>query len=916
MIRGRIATAFAVCLGALLCAVPAQAAIGIESFSTVSSDPQAGGHPDFTTSFSLENPGSPEAARNVTLEAPEGVFGNPNALIRCTASDFALEQCPVDSQVGLVTVRAKYGGDPDYLLGTAPIFDMVPQAQETARFAFIVPTLDIPIAVPVSARTAADYGLRFTVAEISQLTPLAGATLTFWGMPADEGHDPSRFAKGSPGEPAGCPGLQDASCIAVGAHDSISVRPLIDYPTTCSGQALATELRVSSYQHPEDSSTAHSEYAPVSGCDHEAFNPVLSANLTTTETDSASGLDLGFTVPQTLGTTPAPSEMKSVTVEMPSGLTINPDAADGQTACTDAQANFAGEGPASCPDSSKVGTVSISTPALDGPLIGSLYIGEPEPSDQYRIFMIASGFGLNVKLVGSLSPDPSTGAVTARFEGLPQVPFEGFEIHLFASDRGLLATPTHCTLYPIEARFVPWNETLAPQQSVQNLGLSAGPGRAPCPGQKRPFSPRLVAGTSNPTAGGFSKFHLRLERDDGDQFLSDVNFRMPPGFTGDLRGIDYCPEASIAAAAANRGRTEQLSPSCPPSSFIGTTNVAAGPGSHPFHAVGRMYLAGPLNGAPLSLAAITPALAGPYDYGVVVVRVALNVDPETAQVSALSDTVPSIIGGIPIRMRSIQVNIDRDKFTINPTNCTPTSVDSQGIGDQGTVTDFSSYFHAVNCRSLPFKPTMSVRQLGPRKETRRSKNPRLQFDLKTRPGDANVKSLSVTLPQAFLIDQRHLGNICSEKELTENECAGRTPIGHASTMTPLLDQPLSGPVFAVSGSGGLPKLAFVLDGQVNLLPRAETKTIIGKGGAGRLQTTVPVVPDAPIGHFELTIFGGKTGYLENTKNLCVGKRPVVDTSYIGQNGKTRSQRVKVGANCGKNPHVPKDRFQPPSPPIP
>ncbi len=290
---------------------------------------------------------------------------------------------------------------------------------------------------------------------------------------------------------------------------------------------------------------------------------------------------------------------------------------------------------------------------------------------------------------------------------------------------------------------------------------------------------------------------------------------------------------------------------------------------------------------------MTPALAGPYDYGTVVVRVALRVDPLTAQVTALSDTVPSIIGGVPIRMRSIRVSLDRPHFTLNPTNCDPSTVDSQGIGDQGSVTDFSSYFQAVNCSTLPFKPKMTVRQTGGRKVTRRATNPTLQFDLTTRAGDANIKSLEVTLSNAFQIDQRHLGNICSEKELAATQCAGRTPIGRASTTTPLLDDPLAGAVYAVSGSGGLPRLAFILDGQVTLIPRADTATAAG----GRLRTTVPVVPDAPIGHFRLVVFGGKTGYLSNTRDLC-RNRPVVSLVFTGQNGKVRKQRTKVKTSCG------------------
>jgi hypothetical protein len=889
---------------ALAWAAPASAQIGIESFATTASESQAGGHPDLTTEFSLAEPGIHEAAKDVTFEAPEGVFGNPGALTRCTASDFALQQCPVNSQAGLVTVRANVEGEERQLLGTAPLFDMVPAEGETARFAFTVPELGIPIAIPVAVRTGSDYGLRFKVAEISQLTPLADAKLTFWGIPADEEHDPERFPKGAPGEPAGCEGAEGAGCLTGSTAASVSAEPMVDYPTTCTGDPLITELKVTSYQHPSAPSIATSEYPPATGCEHETFNPVLSASLTTPNTDSASGLNLSFKVPQALGKTPSPSELKAVTVALPPGLTINPDAADGQSACTDAQAAFSSEGPAACPDNSKIGTVAISTPALDGDLVGSLYIGEPKPGDQYRIFMITAGFGINAKLIGSFHPDPLTGKLTASFTDLPQVPFEEFDIHLFASDRGLLATPTACTLYPVKATFTPWNETLAPQTSQQFFSLATGPLGSQCPGQLRPFEPRLVAGTSNPAAGAFSDFHLKLDRDDGDQFLANVNFKMPPGFTGSLRGISYCPETAIARAAESSGKSEQANPSCSATSFVGTTNVAAGPGSHPFHAVGRMYLAGPLGGAPLSLAAITPALAGPYDYGVVVVRVALHVDPLSAQVSALSDPMPQIIGGIPIRMRSIQVNIDRPNFTINPTSCRALSVESEGIGDQGTLTAFSSYFHAVNCATLAFAPKMAVRQLGGRRATKRNHDPALQFDLYTRPGDANVKSVAVTLPKAFGVDQRHLGNICSRAELAANRCAGRQPIGTVETETPLLDAPLKGLAYAVSGFGLLPHLAFILEGQVTIIPEAESASV----GGGKLRTVVPVVPDAPIGHFRLTLYGGNQGYITNTRSLC-GSAVKIAIAFKAQNGRTLKQQVKPKTACpvrrkGKRPARP------------
>jgi len=878
----------------LVAAAPAFATTAIEHFETSSSTSQAGGHPDLFTSFELAAPGEPEAAKNITFTAPKGVFGNINAVTTCESVDFALDQCPSNSQIGLITVRANYEGQPNFLLGTAPMYDITPADEETARFSFSTPILGIPISIPVEVRTGSDFGLNFTVSEITQITPLQSAKLSFWGFPAAPVHQPERFPKGTPGDPSNCPGIEDTTCLSESerTRSSLPVHPFIDNPSECTEGPLQTKIEVQTYQDPDNVSTATSDYPQTTGCDRVTFKPLLQAQPTTKETDAASGLNLELSARQIEGFAVVAVSLKKTSVAFPEGFTINPDAADGQTACTEEEANFGSEGPEHCPDQAKIGTLSIGSPTLNGTLDGSVYIGEPEPGNQYRLFLMASEFGMNVKLKGSVVPDPATGRITTHFENLPEVPFETFDLHLFAGERALMATPTHCGIYTVDANFFPWDNVLADQTTNQSFALNSGPHGSNCPGQTRPFKPRLVAGTSNPNAAEYSKFTLKLDRDDGDQFLGDLNFKMPPGFTGSLRGISYCPEGAIAAAATNQGLSEQAAPSCPLSSQIGTTNVAAGPGSHPFHAVGRMFLAGPFKGAPLSLAAVTPALAGPYDYGVVVVRVALHIDPLTAQVSAVSDTVPSIIGGIPIRMRSIQVNIDREHFTVNPTNCSAFSVDSQGIGDQATVADFFSPFQAVNCATLPFKPAMKIRQVGGKKSTNRGANPALRFDLTTRDGDANIKSISVILPKAFEIDQRHLGNLCSEKELAATRCEGRQRIGTATTTTPLLDQPLAGPVYAVSGSGGLPRLAFLLDGQVNLQPRADTDTFKGK-----LRTTVPVIPDATIGHFRLNVFGGKQGYLANTRSLC-GKTPIETINYVAQNGQTLTQKVKTKVACG------------------
>ncbi len=312
---------------ALLATPPALASEGINTFTVTASSTAAGAHPDLTTSFTLDSPGAPEAARNVSFNAPEGLFGNPKVVTQCTASDFGQDQCPSDSQVGLVTIYADSG-----LLGTAPLFSMVPGEDQTALFAFIVPTLNIPINIPVAVRTGGNYGLRFTVSEITQATPLAGAELTFWGFPAEAVHNSHRFAKGSPGNPAGCPGSTDTSCIGSPTTSSLPESPLTDNPTICTGSPLSATLTVQTYQDPAHPTVEEANYPATTDCDKEVFRPVLFANSTTNETDSASGLNVELSALQFLTHASYPSEIRSAIVTLPEGFMTTPRS--GPSRCT------------------------------------------------------------------------------------------------------------------------------------------------------------------------------------------------------------------------------------------------------------------------------------------------------------------------------------------------------------------------------------------------------------------------------------------------------------------------------------------------------------------------------------------------------------------------------------------------------
>ena len=329
---------FAVCLFASLAltcvaSTPALASQEIATFAVTSSDSQAGAHPDLGMSFTLDSPGSPEGARNVIVNTPEGIFGNPKAVTQCTSVEFALDRCPSSSQVGLITVYANHNGNPNRLMGTAPIFSRAPTGDQTALFSFVVPIIGVPVSIPVSVRTGGDFGLRFTVSELTQLAPLAGADITFWGFPADPVHDTDRFPRGAPDEPAGCPGVADTSCLGAPVAAALLVRPLINNPSICSGEPLVAEIQVYTYQDPQHPTHKEAAYPDTTGCYGMTFKPVLQGTPTTTAADSAAGLDLTLMASQPLGKAVTPSSIRSAIVTMPEGFTVNPDAADGQGAC-------------------------------------------------------------------------------------------------------------------------------------------------------------------------------------------------------------------------------------------------------------------------------------------------------------------------------------------------------------------------------------------------------------------------------------------------------------------------------------------------------------------------------------------------------------------------------------------------------
>ena len=863
---------------------------------------QAAGHPQVGfTQFIIEEEPKPIIGeipvgnlKTVRVDLPVGLSVNPQA----TTEQCKLEPgqhpegCPSSTKVGTSEVTAV---NPltgfSLTLPAVNVYNIAPQDGEPARFGLTIVGNDIFLEAGVAWES--DYHEFFTI----------------------------HFAKLELG-----PGLELARILKNRlVFDGRSGNgTFITTPSTCHNPAEApyqhiysTYLRADSYEEPDPSFPNGSPFIeselpphtmPIE-CGSIPFKPSVSVKPGTTQTDSPDGPAVEVDVPFEPSAEQANSNLRTARVTLPQGMGLNPSAANGLQACTDAQLGKGTANPVSCPAASKIGTVSIDTPPLlDGSLTGNVYLGkqlnrEPESGQEYRIFVDAESarYGISVRLVGNVSADPQTGQLTTTFAENPQVPFSSFRLQFDGGPKATLTSPPTCGPNTTTSQMTPWSGN--PDASPKGgFTLTTAPGGGACAKTlaSRPFAPSFAAKTTNPKGGAYSQLNVNIARSDGNQELKGVNVDLPPGMTAKLAGVHYCPAAAIAAATAASGVSELAKSSCPAGSLVGTATVDAGSGPSPLQITGKAFLAGPYNGAPLSLVVVTPATAGPFDLGTVVVRVALRVDPETAQVHAVSDPIPHVFGGALLDIRSIAVHVNRKQFALNPTNCSPMAVGATLLGGGADPTNPAAFssdpvsvpFQVSGCDALGFKPKLYLRLFG---GTRRSKSPRLRAVLKAREGDANISRAAVGLPHALFLKQSSLSKICTRVQFAAGECPSKSVYGFARAFTPLLDKPLEGPVYLRSSDNPLPDLVAALHGQVDF-------DLVGRIDSfhGGIRTTYDTVPDVPVSKFILTLPGGKRGLLVNSRNLC-GKQVRAIVRFKGQNGKKANSRRKLRTPCGK-PH--------------
>jgi hypothetical protein len=832
--------------------------------------------------------------KTIRVDLPPGLTVNPQAtLTRCTQAEFdtpvgptELPGCAATSQVGEERLTLKVianGAEVAPIPGVTqvPVYNMVPDFGEPAKFGFKIggPGAKKTVYLNTEVAWESDYHESFTI------------------------HLPTP----NPGTRSWKSRLVNFGRSGDGTY--------ITNPTTCFSSQLppyegiyTTFLRAESEALPEADFPASAtpfgsdlslpEGLTQTGCATVPFDPGINVTPGTDKVDSPATPTIETTLPFIAGgETQSESHLRNASITLPEGMGLNPSAANGLQSCTNVEFGKGTRNPVACPAASRIGSVEVETPPLPaGALKGTAYLGQqlsrnPESGEEFRIFVVAESaqYGISARLIGNTKANPKTGRLTTTFAENPQVPFTSVKIHLDDA-KGVLSSPPTCSTATTTTVLEPWSTPKSTKTPDSKFTPSSAPNGGACPATmaERPFAPTYTAKSDSEKANAYSPFRVNIGRTDGQQEVKRVDVTLPKGHAANLTGIPYCSEGEIAAAEANSGVAEQASSSCSSASEIGTASTRSGTGSDPITIGGKAFLAGPYKGAPLSLVTVTPAVAGPFDLGTVVVRVALFVNPETAQVHAVSDAIPDVFGGVKLDIRSIDVNVDRKKFMHNPTNCAKQATTGFINGGGANPTDpaaWSSYavsspFQATGCKGLSFKPKLHTRLFGGKGTTTRGKHPKLRAILEGRSKDANVLRSALALPHALFLDQGNIRTVCTRPQLASQTCPQGAIYGHAQAKSPLLGKALKGPVYLVSSSHELPDLLVDLRGQVNIQLRG---VITSKNGG--IKTVFNNTPDVPVSKFILRMEGGaKKGLLVNSRNLCKGPLSSV-MSLKGQNGK-------------------------------
>lgn len=930
-------------------------------------DLQAGSHPyALTTTFELNVPTVPGKAlegdvKDLDVQLPPGLVGNPTATPRCTDREFTAiennrgETCPLDTAIGVETTYLTAVTEEELLIPfSTPVYNLVPPKGVAAEFGFVA-AKTTPVLLQSSVRTGEDYGVTTVSPDIPQAAAIVASKVTLWGVPGEASHDQWRGTcerevggEKKPMEEVGL-GLREGEIEREGplylkggldiglpestgsCHSEHSPLPLLTNPTSCAVPRSAS-ISADDWEEPGLFRSAEASLPALAGCEKLAFKPTITAQPTSTSGASPAGLNVSVEVPQEGTESPsglADAAVKDTTVTLPAGMGLNPSAADGLQACSISQIGFehfeelpsvpgvqtalfkekvyneatGQEEAMSCPNASKLANVKIKSPDLEGELQGAVYLASPQnfqgmPENPFESLLALYLFaeepkaGVIVKLAGRVTTNETTGQVTTSFENTPQLPFNDLQLEFPAGERAALSTPTQCGPYTTTATFTPWSAT-APVTSTSSFNITSGPDGSACPNPE-PFAPSVSAGATNLNAGAFSPLSTTISREDSNQQLGSVQIKLPEGLAGVITGVPECGESE-----ANAG-------TCPASSAIGQSTASVGVGADPFTVTGgQVYLTGPYQGAPFGLSIVTPAVAGPFNLGDVVVRAKLEINPHTAQVTVTTGEIPHILKGIPLDIKHVNVTISRPGFAFNPTSCEPMSIAGTIDSDEGAGASVSSPFQLANCASLKFSPTVAIATGA---HASKADGASLSFKIAYPKGAMGTQTwfdeTKFDIPKQLPARLTTLHQACPQAtfETDRAACPPHSKIGAAIVHTEVLPVPLEGPVYFVSyGGAKFPDVVIPLSGD-NVTIELVGETNIENGVTS---ATFKALPDVPFESVEVNLptgeyseFAAYTGF-QHPYQLC-GQKLDVPTLFKGQNGLEIHQDTPVAVNgCPK-----------------
>jgi hypothetical protein len=835
---------------------------------------QAAGHPERgITSVEVNSKGAglgrePEGAlKRLRVDVPPGLAANPQALPRCSMTAFQADACPLGTKVGetQLTVFVLATDAP----ATGEVYNLEPSPGLPLEFGIHVEVGVGPVKVANEhilleghVAWSSDYHEYFEIDNISKSIPILKSKLLFDG----------RAGSGN----------------------------FLTLPSVCSSTTTSF-AEIESYEGQVSRSETHTalpfQLVGVEGCGSVPFAPsatVQPEGGNGARSDAPDGATTIVQVPQNPTSTNT-SDIKDARVTLPEGLTLNPSAAHGLEACTPEQIGIGSTAPVACPAGSRVGSVAIETDLPPHSLTGAVYLGgpagKPITDPPYTIYLAAGATGIDpktgiegvsVRLHGTVTPNPSTGRLEVSFADNPQLPFSELRLSVNGGEHAPLANPLTCTPQSTDFFFTPYTAFAGPG-GVPGGGPASGStpfAASGCP-SSTPFALSQSTTESSNGAGAYTHYTFNLGRADGQQYLSRVSTVLPAGLVGAIPSVTLCgePQASLGSCAA--------------ASQIGTANVSAGAGD-PYPFSGPVYLTGPYAGAPYGLSIPIEAAAGPFDLGRLTTRATISVDPHTGRVIAAS-TLPTIFKGVPLRLRNINVAVNRENFLFNPTNCGALSTNSTITSTFNASQGLSSPFAVTGCNTLPFKPAFSAAtSASTNATTLKANGASLRVNLLQGVHQANIHSVVAELPKSLPSRLTTLQKACPEATYAANpfSCPIGSKVGSATVTTPVLPDPLKGPAYLVShGGAAFPDLDLLLEGDgVRVI--LEGNTNIKKGIT---TSTFASIPDVPVSSFALELPTGPNSALTAVGTLCT-QALTMPTTVTAQSGAVLKLKTPIAVS--------------------